>query len=125
MTTWCANQERGLRTTPPRVTADPEAVRRAIRRGDGLRAVTWHAAVRRLARALGGLAAWPFRRLRARRHRRRLQDELLALDDRMLEDIGLTRLDALRAGARGPGAHASRTGDVQTMHWSRDTHLHR
>jgi uncharacterized protein YjiS (DUF1127 family) len=62
---------------------------------------------RRLERAVGPLlASWLIRSiawLEARRRMRRAVDELMAMDDRMLADIGVSRGEILHAARHGLG----------------------
>mgnify|MGYP006286886403 CR=1 FL=1 len=71
---------------------------------------------------LQALARTPGRALRARRRRRRDHAELLELDDRLLDDIGLTRDEILRGSGRPRPTSAP---DPRVAGRLTDVHLHR
>lgn len=81
---------------------DPVIVDRYVRLGRTLRAAYFHDALVSLGRTLWRLVHAPLAGLRRERRRREAHEELLRLDDHLLSDVGLTRLDVFRYTGRLP-----------------------
>lgn len=121
MTSLCAERDRLELACGPSAASDAVAADRCRQYARALRSATLQSGLRWLAGTAYALVIGPIAaRRRAGRQRARGRDELLQLGDRLLDDVGLTRLDVERATGR-----ARDRGDGRTRRWLDDDRVNR